>query len=105
MNPEGRYALTATVLSSTALGQYISHRGESYASLAKKVTLLGVRAKPQPVKCSKATIGHLVTGEIKGTSPARAKLIEEALNAPVGSLFVYQVARVSQASDRLAGVA
>jgi hypothetical protein len=98
--PEGRYALTATVLSSTALSQYIDHRGESYASLAAKVTLLGSKVKPVPVKCSKATIGHLVTGEIKGTSPARAKLIEEALNAPIGSLFVYKVARVSQGVSR-----
>ena len=93
---EGKFALTATVLSSAALGQYIHHRGESYASLAAKVTVMGVRAKPKPIRCSKATIGHLVTGEIKGTSPARAKLIEEALNAPVGSLFVYKVTRVSQ---------
>lgn len=102
MEHEGRYALTATLLSSKALGQYIEHRDESYASLARKVTLLGSKAKPLPVKCSKATIGHLVTGAMKGTSPARAKLIEEALNAPTGSLFLYKVSRVSEVVSRIA---
>lgn len=100
MHHEGRYALTASVLSPAALAQYIAHRGESYATLATKVTLLGLKAKPAPIKCSKATIGHLVTGEIKGTSPKRAKLIEEALNAPIGSLFVYEVTRVAQATNQ-----
>jgi hypothetical protein len=92
----GRYALTATLLSSAAFGAYIAHRGESYASLAAEVTRRGTKVKPVPVKCSKATIGHLVTGKVRGTSPKRAKLIEEALNAPVGSLFMYRVTRVSQ---------
>jgi hypothetical protein len=101
---EGRFALTATLLSSTALGEYIAHRGESYSSLAQEVTRRGSRLKPDPVSCSKATIGHLVTGKIRGTSPKRAKLIEEALNAPVGSLFSYQVTRVAQATSQYAKV-
>jgi len=96
MRTDGReYALTATLISRHAFKDYIRHRGDSYDSLAMKVKLLGAKSKPNPVTCSKATIGHLVTGEVKGTSPERAKLIEEALNAPTGSLFVYKVARIS----------
>lgn len=99
---DGRYALTATLLSQTAFKQYLEHRGESYESLAAKVTVLGSKLKPAPVRCSKATIGHLVTGEIRGTAPKRAKLIEEALHAPIGSLFVYKVSRVAAATGRAA---
>lgn len=99
---EGRYALTATLLSQVAFRQYLEHRGESYDSLARKVTLLGSKLRPDPVRCSKATIGHLVTGEVRGTSPRRAKLIEEALNAPTGSLFVYKVSRVSAVNRQVA---
>lgn len=98
----GRYALTARLISADAFGDYLKFRDESYASLAAKVTLLGVKHKPNPLRCSKATIGHLVTGEIRGTSPARAKLIEQALNAPTGSLFLYQVTRVAQDAGRAA---
>lgn len=99
---DGRYALTATLLSQAAFRQYLEYRGESYGSLATKVTVLGSRVKPAPVRCSKATIGHLVTGEVRGTAPKRAKLIEEALNAPIGSLFVYKVSRVATVNGQAA---
>jgi hypothetical protein len=95
----GRYALVAKLLSSDALRQYLRHREATYESLAQQVTILGVKQKP-PVRCSKATIGHLCTGQIEGTSPERAKLIEQALEAPIGSLFVYKVARVAQGTSR-----
>lgn len=101
----GRYALTAKLISEAAFRQYIEHRDESYASLAMKVTLLGSRSKPKPIRCSKAMIGHLATGECGGTNPRRAKLIEEALGAPIGSLFVYQVSRVAAGDGQLGGLA
>lgn len=66
------------------LADYIRFRRSSYAQLAKKVG------------CSKATIGHLVTGKTTSTKPEWARAIEEALDAPVGSLFVPQVSRVSE---------
>ena len=97
---QGRFALTATLISPPAFRDYLGFRGESYASLAAEVTRRGAREKPTPVKCSKATIGHLATGEVRGTSPRRARLIEEALNAPVGSLFAYKVTRVAQDDGR-----
>lgn len=99
-NGPGRYALTAELISVRAFKDYLKHREQSYDLVARKVTLLGTRVKPTPVRCSKALIGHLATGEVKGTSPARAKLIEQALDAPVGSLFVYKVSRVSADTEQ-----
>ena len=101
MNESGRYELTAALISETAFKQYLRHCDESYGTLAMKVTLLGAKVKPNPIKCSKAMIGHLATGECKGTSPARAKLIERALNAPTGSLFTYNVSRVAAGDSQL----
>lgn len=66
------------------LEHYIQFRGLSYAKLAAKVG------------CSKATIGHLVSGHVKVTKPAWAKAIERELDAPPGSLFVANVSRVSE---------
>lgn len=66
------------------LSHYIDFRGLSYAQLADKVG------------CSKATIGHLVTGHTKTTKPDWAKALEKALDAPPGSLFVPKVSRVSE---------
>jgi hypothetical protein len=100
-NREGVFTLTASLISQTAFKQYLGHRDESYESLAAKVTMLGLKCKP-PLRCSKATIGHLASGFVKGTNPVRAKLIEKALEAPIGSLFVYKVSRVSQDASRAA---
>lgn len=66
------------------LEHYIKFRGLSYAKLAGMVG------------CSKATIGHLVSGHIKGTRAEWAVAIERALDAPPGSLFVARVSRVSE---------
>lgn len=66
------------------LADYIQFRRLSYAQLATKVG------------CSKATIGHLVTGQTTSTRKEWAIAIEEALDAPAGSLFVAKVSRVSQ---------
>lgn len=65
------------------LAHYIKFRGLSYAQLAAKVG------------CSKATIGHLVTGHVSTTKTDWAKAIEKALDAPTGSLFVPSLSRVS----------
>jgi transcriptional regulator with XRE-family HTH domain len=66
------------------LADYLAFRRMSYAQLAQKVG------------CSKATIGHLMTGKTSGTKPEWARAIEEALDAPSGSLFVARVSRVSE---------
>ena len=66
------------------LADYIQFRRLSYAQLAAKVG------------CSKATIGHLCTGATTSTRKEWARAIEEALDAPAGSLFVATVSRVSE---------
>ena len=66
------------------LADYLAFRRMSYAQLAAKVG------------CSKATIGHLMTGKTTSTRKEWARAIEEALDAPAGSLFVAKVSRVSQ---------
>lgn len=66
------------------LAHFIKHRGLSYAQLADKVG------------CSKATIGHLVSGHVKVTRSEWAKAIEGALDAPAGSLFEPTAFRVSE---------
>lgn len=66
------------------LEHYIQFRGFSYAKLAQKVG------------CSKATIGHLVSGHVRTTKKEWAQAIERELDAPRGSLFVAAVSRVSE---------
>lgn len=66
------------------LVKYMEFRGFSCESLAQKVG------------CSKATIGHLRSGHIRGVRKgAWAVAIEHELNVPPGSLFVAHVSRVS----------
>lgn len=66
------------------LEHYIQFRELSYAQLAAKAG------------CSKATIGHLVSGHVKCTRKEWALAIERALDAPPGSLFEPKVSRVSE---------
>lgn len=99
--PEGRFALTATLLSKEILRDYLRQRDMSYGDLAQEVTRLGRKEKPVPITCSKALIGFLAVGKTKCTNPARARLICKALQAPE-SLFVYEISRVSQAGGRAA---
>lgn len=76
------------------LADYMRFRGLSYAGLAERVH---DKCKTQiPQGPSKATIGHLVTGETSKTKPEWARAIEEILDAPSGSLFVASVSRVSE---------
>lgn len=65
------------------LEDYIKFREMSYAKLAAKAG------------CSKATIGHLVSGHVQSTKKEWALAIERALDAPPGSLFAARVSRVS----------
>lgn len=98
-SPEGRYALTATLLSREIFRDYLKQRDMTYQDLADEVTRLGRKERPVPVTCSKALIGFLAGGQVKATSPARARLISKALNAPE-SLFVLGISRVSQEQRR-----
>lgn len=70
------------LISHAALAQYMEHRGFTVRTLAHRVG------------CSHATIGHLRSGKRMTCRPATAKAIEEALQAPPGSLFVPQVSHV-----------
>lgn len=74
------------VVDRKVLEHFIKFRGLTYAQLAAKVG------------CSKATIGHLVSGHVRTTRPEWAKAIERALDTPPGSLFVASVSRVSDAA-------
>lgn len=73
------------------LADYLQFRRMSYAQLAQRVH--EITRTPGP---SKATIGHLVTGQTTSTRKEWARAIEEALDAPAGSLFVAKVSRVSE---------
>lgn len=79
---EGRFDVR--LISSTALAQYMTFRGHSVRSLAIAA------------KCNRSTVGHLRSGKRKTCSPKAARRIEEALQAPPGSLFVAEVSRVSR---------
>lgn len=73
------------------LADYLAFRRLSYAQLATRVH--EITKTPGP---SKATIGHLVTGQTSSTRKEWAVAIERALDAPAGSLFVATVSRVSK---------
>lgn len=73
------------------LADYLAFRRMSYAQLADEVRRRAGTRGP-----SKATIGHLITGQTTGTKKEWAIAIEESLDAPAGSLFVARVSRVSE---------
>lgn len=72
------------LISATALAQYMRYREVSVRELADRVG------------CSRATIGHLRSGERDYVRPDWAKRIEKALDAPKGSLFVPEVSTVAR---------
>jgi hypothetical protein len=74
-----RWRFEVTLKDCRVLADYMSFRGESVRSLAKK-----------------ATIGHLRRGTVKRTRKDWAKAIERHLDTPVGALFVATVSCVSQ---------
>lgn len=81
--------LDVKLISATVLTDYIEHRGHSLRTLAEAVTRKGV-------KTSKATIGHLASGKVKRTLPARARAICEVLDVPTRVLFVEEVSSVQR---------
>ncbi len=72
------------VIDRRVLAHFIKHRRFSYAELARRVG------------CSKATIGHLVSGHVKVTKIEWADAIERCLDAPPGSLFERVSYRVAE---------
>lgn len=89
------------LISRQALSDYMRFRGETNRSLAaatagyvKKVGADG------PIK--HGIVGHLRSGQRTTCSTETAKLIELALNAPPGSLFLPRVATGSPATRRAA---
>lgn len=76
--------LDVRLISSTALAQYMKYRDMSVRELADKVG------------CSRATIGHLRSGERDYVRPEWAKAIEKHLDAPKGSLFVPVLSSVTR---------
>ena len=82
-------AFYVELISSHALRQYMSYRDSSIRKLASRI---GV---------SPATIGHLHSGARKTVRPETAKAIEDALDAPRGSLFVPKIMHnASMAGER-----
>lgn len=79
---EGR--LDVRLISPQALAQYMQYRGFTARSLAQRVG------------CSHSTIGFLMKGTRRNTSPTTAKAIAKALDCPVESLFVVKVSHVSR---------
>jgi len=75
------------LVSRDAFRRYMAYRGQSARSLAAAAAHKGVPT-------SKATIGHLMSGHVKQTSPERAKAICEVLDVPVDALFVVKVSTV-----------
>lgn len=79
-----RWRFEVRVIDRRVLAHFIKHRRYSYAQLAERVG------------CSKATIGHLVSGHVKVTRREWAEAIERCLDAPEGSLFERVAYRVSE---------
>jgi len=82
------WRLWVKLISRRVLVDYMSHRQMTVRELAKIA------------KVSPSTVGHLRSGKRGTCQPATARRIEEALNAPSGSLFVAQVSRLSQETMR-----
>lgn len=61
---------------------------------------LTVRALAHQARVSPATVGHLRSGKRDTCSSETAHRIEEALNAPPGSLFAAKLSRISQETLR-----
>lgn len=76
--------LNLKLVSPAGLCQFMEYRGMSVRTLAERVG------------CSHSTIGHLRTGERRYVRAAWAKRIEQALDAPRGSLFVVEVSSLSR---------
>lgn len=80
------------LISADALARYMKFRDVSVRALAVKVG------------CSPATIGHLRSGHRDYVNDDWAKAIEDALEAPRGSLFVPEVSTVTREVRRVVNV-
>lgn len=76
------------LISRKVLVDYMRHRRMTVRALAKEA------------RVSTATVGHLRSGKRDTCSPETAHRIEEALNAPPGSLFAAKLSRVSRETLR-----
>ena len=72
------------LISADALARYMDYRDMSVRELARKVG------------CSRATIGHLRSGQRDFVRPQWAKAIEDSLEAPRGSLFIPELSSVTR---------
>lgn len=79
--------LIVELVSKETFRQFLRFREMSYGQLAKKVG------------CSKALIGHLVTGERKRTGGDIAKSICKNLDIPVEALFLPDMSTVYEATS------
>lgn len=78
------------LISADALARYMKYRDLSVRELALKVG------------CSRATVGHLRSGHRDYVRPEWAKRMEDALEAPRGSLFVAEVSSVTRETRAVA---
>lgn len=83
------------LISSKAFSQYAEHRGFTVRTLAeavdKELSKMKATRAGKPARCSRSTIGHLMSGHRDTCLPHTARAIEKVLDAPKGSLFVPQV--------------
>lgn len=92
------------LISRQALNDYMRFRGETNRSLASATTgFVKKVGAGGPIK--HGIVGHLRSGRRTTCSTETAKLIELALNAPPGSLFVPKMAIGSPAIRRAANAA
>lgn len=79
---EGRFGVK--LISAAALAQYMRYRGFTVRTLAERVG------------CSHSVVGHLRSGKRKTCHHETATAIEDALDAPRGSLFIANVSHVAR---------
>jgi uncharacterized protein (UPF0297 family) len=75
------------------LRHWMKHRKTSCRGVADAVTLIATRQRAG-FKCVHGTIGNLLSGSTTYVPAEKARLIEEVLEVPTGSLFAYQVSGV-----------
>lgn len=74
----------------SVLKRYAKHHGYSVRTLAAEVS----HRTHEP--CSRASIGHLLSGERNVIGDNKARAIEEILDVPRGTLFVPALSRVAR---------
>lgn len=95
MYDDGRLVLK--LISQQVFRQYMDYRNQTNRSLSAATR--GPDGRP---RAGRAIIGHLRSGQRTTCSAPVARAIEEALNAPPGSLFVPSVTIGQRASRQTA---